>query len=83
MSEYVKKYTRKEGGAWLEWPFKFFKLNESELLTLDIPMIEICGSKRAMFEDADFGISIFIHSLVLSDGRKWDCVNGFRKKRRT
>ena len=80
MQAEVLEYTTKEGGEWLDWDFKTFKPSNPELNTMGIPITGSVNTGHvALFRDDTLGISVFVHSLRLSDGREWDCVNGWRK----
>jgi hypothetical protein len=78
----VVQYTYEEGGNWIDWPFHTFKPSNPELKTMGFQKGTNHGKPIAMFGEPMKGFGIFVHSLKLSDGREWDCVNGFRPEKK-
>ncbi len=80
----VTHFTAEEGGDLITWQFKpHIKPSNPELLTKSIPMVKARGCLLAIWRGRNRhdGVKIAFHSLHLSDGSAWDCVNGFRDNR--
>ena len=71
----VTHYTLKEGGDWLEWPFKDASVKPSnpQLLTW------VGNRDKYHWWHPPTGVVVTFHSLKLSDGAEWDAIKGFRK----
>lgn len=81
----VTHFTMEEGGELHPWPFKpSVKPSNPELLCNAFRKRRVASRRGPFVEWRDrrvrYGVRIWFHSLVLSDGAEWDCVNGFRKK---
>lgn len=71
----IISYTCKEGGYLISWPFlPSIKPSNPELLTMKL------GYPFILWYPED-SIRVAIHSLILSDGDRWDSINGFNKRK--
>lgn len=78
----VTHFTLEEGGDWHPWPFKpSVKPSNPELICNAFRKLHLFDRKGLIAEwrgRAGDGATIWFHSLKLSDGAEWDCINGFR-----
>lgn len=70
----VTHFTLEEGGGWHSWPFR----PEVKPSNPDLSVLRDRKSVTWRGRAGD-GVKIKFHALRFSDGRQWDCINGFRK----
>lgn len=75
----IKMFTREEGGQWLDIPPEFAYSKSALFDSGDAGPLKPFTANTSVLVSRDGKTAIAVHSLMFSDGREWDVLNGWRE----